>query len=219
MKILVLDNYDSFTYNLVHYLEELTGERVTVARNDEITIEQASAFDRIVLSPGPGIPDEAGILKELILKLAPTKSILGICLGMQAIGEVFGGHLTNLESIYHGVATDILVTETSESLFKGLPKVFKAGRYHSWVVDVDTLPSCLKITATDETGMIMGLSHTQYDVRGLQFHPESVLTENGKQILSNWLKSTFVSNDDAPFLPSPGNDHFANPDVFKGTLC
>jgi anthranilate synthase component 2 len=188
MKILVLDNYDSFTYNLVHYLEELTGERVTVARNDEITIEQAAAYDRIVLSPGPGIPEEAGILKELILKLAPTKSILGICLGMQAIGEVFGGHLTNLETIYHGVATDIRVVEPSEKLFHGLPFVFKGGRYHSWVVDSDTLPECLKITATDDNGMIMGLTHKQYDVRGLQFHPESVLTENGKQMLSNWLK-------------------------------
>ena len=129
MKILVLDNYDSFTYNLVHYLEELTGNRVTVARNDEITIEQAAAFDRIVLSPGPGIPEEAGIMKELILKLAPEKSILGICLGMQAIGEVFGGHLTNLEKIYHGVATDILITEPSDPLFQGLPQVFKGGRY------------------------------------------------------------------------------------------
>jgi anthranilate synthase component 2 len=187
MKILVLDNYDSFTYNLVHYLEELTGEKVTVARNDEITIEQAAEYDRIVLSPGPGIPDEAGIMKEMILKLAPKKSILGICLGMQAIAEVFGGHLTNLDTVYHGVATDIRIVNPSEKLFSGLPQVFKGGRYHSWVVDADTLPSCLQITATDANGMVMGISHTLYDVRGLQFHPESVLTENGKQIISNWL--------------------------------
>ena len=219
MKILVLDNYDSFTYNLVHYLEELTGERVTVARNDEITIEQAAAFDLIVLSPGPGIPDEAGIMKELILKLAPVKSILGICLGMQAIGEVFGGHLTNLEKIYHGVATEIRVTDPSETLFLGLPKAFKGGRYHSWVVDEDTLPACLKITATDENGMIMGITHKQYDVSGLQFHPESVLTENGKLILSNWLKIEDTKKDNIPLLPSLDNDHFANPDVFTGTLC
>ena len=219
MKILVLDNYDSFTYNLVHYLEELTGQKVTVARNDEITIEQAAVYDRIVLSPGPGIPDEAGIMKELILKLAPEKSILGICLGMQAIGEVFGGHLTNLEKIYHGVATDIRITDQTEPLFNGLPQVFKGGRYHSWVVDEDTLPSCLKITATDENGMIMGITHKEYDVSGLQFHPESVLTENGKQILLNWLNIPNAKKAHAPLLPSLDNDHFANPDVFTGTLC
>jgi len=219
MKILVLDNYDSFTYNLVHYLEELTGNRVTVARNDEITIEEAAAFDRIVLSPGPGIPEEAGILKELILKLTPEKSILGICLGMQAIGEVFGGHLTNLEKIYHGVATDIKITDPKELLFQGLPTVFKGGRYHSWVVDRDTLPVCLQITAADENGMIMGITHKQFDVCGLQFHPESVLTEHGKQILSNWLNITNHKKAHAPLLPSLGNDHFANPDVFSGTFC
>ena len=219
MKILVLDNYDSFTYNLVHYLEELTGEKVTVARNDEITIEEAAAFDRIVLSPGPGIPEEAGILKELILKLAPEKSILGICLGMQAIGEVFGGHLTNLEDIYHGVATDIRITDSSEILFQGLPQVFKGGRYHSWVVDSETLPECLQITAIDENGMIMGITHKQYDVSGLQFHPESVLTEHGKQMLSNWLSIPNNKNAHIPLLPSLGNDHFAKPDVFTGTCC
>jgi anthranilate synthase component II len=219
MKILVLDNYDSFTYNLVHYLEELTGENVTVARNDEITIEQAAAYDRIVLSPGPGIPDEAGIMKEMILKLAPEKSILGICLGMQAIAEVFGGHLINLEKVYHGVATDILITDSSETLFSGLPQIFKGGRYHSWVVNKDTLPSCLRITATDANGMIMGFSHTRYDVRGLQFHPESVLTECGKQILANWLGTTLTKTANVPFLPSQDNDHFASPEVFKGTFC
>ena len=219
MKILVLDNYDSFTYNLVHYLEELTGEQVTVARNDEISIEQAALFDRIVLSPGPGIPDEAGIMKEMILKLAPEKSILGICLGMQAIAEVFGGHLTNLEKVYHGVATNILIVKPSDTLFYGLPPIFKGGRYHSWVVDRDTLPSCLQVTATDENGMLMGLSHTHYDVRGLQFHPESVLTENGKKILSNWLGTAVTKTANIPFLPSPDNDHFANPSVFTGTLC
>ena len=218
MKILVLDNYDSFTYNLVHYLEELTGEKVTVARNDMITIEEAAKYDRIVLSPGPGIPDEAGIMKELIARLAPEKSILGICLGMQAIGEVFGAKLVNLEQIYHGVATDIYVTEPSELLFYGLPSVFKAGRYHSWVLDKESIPSVLKVTATDETGMVMGIKHVRYDVRGLQFHPESILTEHGKLMLANWLGIASEASG-APILPSTDNTNFASPSTFSGTFC
>ncbi len=218
MKILVLDNYDSFTYNLVHYLEELMGEKVTVARNDMITIEEAAAYDRIVLSPGPGIPDEAGIMKELIARLAPEKSILGICLGMQAIGEVFGAKLINLEQIYHGVATDIHVIEPSELLFYGLPPVFKAGRYHSWVLDKESIPSALKVTATDETGMVMAIKHVHYDVRGLQFHPESILTEHGKLILANWLGIASEATG-APILPSPDNTNFASPAAFSGTFC
>jgi anthranilate synthase component II len=218
MKILVLDNYDSFTYNLVHYLEELTGEKVTVARNDMITIEEAAMYDRIVLSPGPGIPDEAGIMKELIERLAPEKSILGICLGMQAIGEVFGVNLINLEQIYHGVATDIHVTEPSELLFYGLPSVFKGGRYHSWVLDKENIPSVLKVTAVDETGMVMGIKHARYDVRGLQFHPESILTEHGKLILANWLGIAGEATG-APILPSPDSTNFASPSTFSGTFC
>lgn len=218
MKILVLDNYDSFTYNLVHYLEELSGKKVTVARNDMITIEEAAKFDRIVLSPGPGIPDEAGIMKELIKQLAPLKSILGICLGMQAIGEVFGAKMINLEEIYHGVATDIHVTEPSELLFYGLPPVFKGGRYHSWVLEKETIPAVLKVTATDETGMVMGIKHARYDVRGLQFHPESILTEHGKQMLANWLGITSEAIG-APILPSANNANFASPSSFSGTFC
>ncbi len=218
MKILVLDNYDSFTYNLVHYLEDLTGEKVTVARNDMISIEEAAKYDRIVLSPGPGIPDEAGIMKELIRCLAPEKSILGICLGMQAIGEVFGAELVNLETIYHGVATDIYVAEPSERLFYGLPPIFKGGRYHSWVLNKDKIPSTLKVTAIDKNGMVMGIRHTRYDVRGLQFHPESILTEHGKLILSNWLCISSNSTG-APILPSPDNINFASPSTFSGTFC
>jgi anthranilate synthase component II len=187
MKIMVLDNYDSFTYNLVHMVRELTGGPVDVHRNDCITVDDVSAYDRIIISPGPGIPDEAGITKELIDRYAPTKSILGVCLGCQAIGEIFGGTLTNLEKVYHGVRTDIHLTGNKDSIFDGMPAVFGAGRYHSWVVSEDHLPECLTVTARDDEGMIMALSHTMYDVKGVQFHPESVMTEYGKTILSNWL--------------------------------
>jgi|WetSurMetagenome_2_1015567.scaffolds.fasta_scaffold40208_2 anthranilate synthase component II len=218
MKILVLDNYDSFTYNLVHYLEDLSGEKVTVARNDEITISEASEFDKILLSPGPGIPDEAGILKELISELSPVKSIIGICLGMQAIAEVFGGKLLNLKSTYHGVATNIIVEDNDEALFRGLPLSFLGGRYHSWVADEKTLPSCLKITATDEQKTIMGLRHKDYDLCGVQFHPESVLTEYGKQILLNWLESG-KPEFEIPVLPSSNSKRFNDPGVFSSSLC
>ncbi|WP_026474702.1 anthranilate synthase component II [Alkaliflexus imshenetskii] len=189
MKILVLDNYDSFTYNLVHYLEELAGHEVDVFRNDQITVEQAAAYDKIVLSPGPGIPDEAGILKPLIHHLGPTHSILGVCLGCQAIAEVFGGSILNLSKVYHGVATPVKVIDNSELLFKSLPTEFLAGRYHSWVVNDADLPDTLQVTVRDSQGQIMGLRHKEYDVRGVQFHPESILTEFGKEMISNWLNS------------------------------
>ena len=186
-KILVIDNYDSFTYNLVHYLEDLNCE-VTVYRNDEFDIDEISHFDKILLSPGPGIPDEAGLLKAVIAKYAPTKSILGVCLGQQAIGEVFGGTLSNLDKVYHGVATMVKTSVDDELLFEGLGNEFEVGRYHSWVVDAN-LPDVLEATSFDENGQVMSLRHKTFDVRGVQFHPESVLTPNGKKILENWLKS------------------------------
>ena len=186
-KILVIDNYDSFTYNLVHYLEDLNCE-VTVYRNDEFDIDEIAHFDKILLSPGPGVPDEAGLLKAVIAKYAPTKSILGVCLGQQAIGEVFGGTLSNLDKVYHGVATMVKTSVDDELLFEGLGNEFEVGRYHSWVVDAD-LPEALEATSFDENGQVMSLRHKTFDVRGVQFHPESVLTPNGKKILENWLKA------------------------------
>ena len=186
-KILVIDNYDSFTYNLVHYLEDLDCE-VTVYRNDEFDIDEIAIFDKILLSPGPGIPDEAGLLKEVIRKYAPTKSIFGVCLGQQAIGEVFGGTLSNLDKVYHGVATLVKTVVDDELLFEGLGNEFEVGRYHSWVVDTN-LPDVLEATSFDENGQVMSLRHKTYDVRGVQFHPESVLTPNGKKILENWVKA------------------------------
>jgi len=186
-KVLVIDNYDSFTYNLVHYLEDLNCE-VTVVRNDKLELEDVKPFDKIVLSPGPGIPDEAGLLKAIIKEYAPSKSILGVCLGQQAIGEVFGGSLINLDEVYHGVATKVLITVDDESMFKGLGKEIEVGRYHSWVVD-SNLPEVLEATSFDENGQIMSLRHKVYDVKGVQYHPESVLTPKGKQILKNWVNS------------------------------
>ncbi len=187
MKVLVIDNYDSFTYNLVHYLEDLDCE-VTVKRNDKLSLEDVKAFKKIVLSPGPGIPDEAGLLKDIIKTYAPTKSILGVCLGQQAIGEVFGGTLINLDDVYHGVATHVKITVDDEPLFKGLDKSIEVGRYHSWVVD-NNLPDDLEATSFDENGQIMSLRHRVFDVKGVQYHPESVLTPEGKQILKNWINS------------------------------
>ncbi len=187
-KIAVIDNYDSFTYNLVHYLEDLNCE-VTVFRNDEFELDELQPFDKIVLSPGPGIPDEAGLLKDVIKTFAKTKSILGVCLGQQAIGEVFGGSLSNLEKVYHGIATKVKITVDDELLFSGLDKEIEVGRYHSWVVNTNDFPETLEITSTDENGQIMSLRHKTFDVRGVQFHPESVLTPNGKKILQNWLNS------------------------------
>tara|TARA_R110002126_G_scaffold148447_1_gene294429 strand:- start:89 stop:655 length:567 start_codon:yes stop_codon:yes gene_type:complete len=186
-KILVIDNYDSFTYNLVHYLEDLNCE-VTVYRNDEFDIDEIVHFDKILLSPGPGIPDEAGLLKAVIQKYGPTKSIFGVCLGQQAIGEVYGGTLSNLDKVYHGIATNVKTVVDDELLFEGLGNEFEVGRYHSWVVDAN-LPDVLEATSFDENGQVMSLRHKTYDVRGVQFHPESVLTPNGKKILENWVKS------------------------------
>ena len=187
-KIVVIDNYDSFTYNLVHYLEDLNSV-VTVYRNDEFELEELEKFDKILLSPGPGIPDEAGLLKQVIQKYASSKSILGVCLGQQAIGEVFGGNLINLEKVFHGVATKVTLSVTDEPLFNKLPNEFEVGRYHSWVVNQDNFPEVLEITSVDENGQIMSLRHKTFDVKGVQFHPESVLTPFGKQILENWVNS------------------------------
>ncbi|RIA10456.1 anthranilate synthase component 2 [Flavobacteriaceae bacterium MAR_2010_72] len=186
-KILVIDNYDSFTYNLVHYLQDLDCD-VTVKRNDQLTLDEVMPFDKIVLSPGPGIPDEAGLLKPIIEAYAPTKSILGVCLGQQAIGEVFGGTLVNLDTVFHGVATKVETCVDDEPLFIGLGNSFEVGRYHSWVVHPE-LPDVLEATSYDENGQIMSLRHKTYDVKGVQFHPESVLTPNGKHLLKNWLNS------------------------------
>jgi len=185
MKILVIDNYDSFTYNLVHYLEDLNCE-VTVKRNDKLSLEEVNDYDKLVLSPGPGIPDEAGLLKEIIDKYAPSKSILGVCLGQQAICEVFGGKIINLNEVHHGVATIIDITVDDEDIYKDLEKSMEVGRYHSWVCDTN-LPDSLEATALDHNGQIMSLRHRVFDVTGVQYHPESVLTPNGKQILKNWV--------------------------------
>ena len=185
-KIIVIDNYDSFTYNLAHYLEDLNCE-VTVYRNDEFDIEELQKFDKILLSPGPGIPDEAGLLKEVIKAYSATKSILGVCLGQQAIAEVFGGSLINLEKVYHGVATNIKIQVQDEPLFKGLESEIEVGRYHSWVVNSTDFPEVLEITSLDENGQIMSLRHRTFDVRAVQFHPESILTPHGKKILENWV--------------------------------
>ncbi|MFH4967865.1 aminodeoxychorismate/anthranilate synthase component II [Gaetbulibacter sp. M240] len=186
-KVLVIDNYDSFTYNLVHYLEDLDCD-VTVMRNDKLTLDDVKPFDKILLSPGPGIPDEAGLLKAIIKTYAPSKSILGVCLGQQAIGEVFGGSITNLDNVYHGVATKVTIAVDDEPIFKGLNKTIEVGRYHSWVVDPN-LPESLEATSFDENGQVMSLRHKTYDVKGVQYHPESVLTPQGKQILENWIKN------------------------------
>jgi anthranilate synthase component 2 len=192
MKILVFDNYDSFTYNLVHLVEKITHEKVDVFRNDEIALKNVDEYDKIILSPGPGIPEEAGLLLPLIKMYAPTKSILGVCLGHQAIGQSFGGTLTNLSTVYHGIATNIKIesqySKDDRSLFYDLPQEIEVGRYHSWVVDAKEFPSDLEITAIDENGFIMALKHKQFDVQGVQFHPESVLTPDGEAILRNWLR-------------------------------
>jgi len=185
--ILIIDNYDSFTYNLLHLVNEL-GLNCTVWRNDQFNIDDVDAFNQIILSPGPGIPSEAGLLLEVIEKYSPTKSIFGVCLGQQAIAEVFGGKLYNLRQPMHGIATPITVTDEKEKLFIGLPQSFKVGRYHSWVVDEKAIPNTLTVTAIDEAdNSIMALRHKEYDVRGVQFHPESILTEFGKELMANWI--------------------------------
>jgi anthranilate synthase component 2 len=209
MKILVFDNYDSFTYNLVHLVEKITHNKADVYRNDEIALEKVKDYDKIILSPGPGIPDEAGLLLPLIKEYASSKSILGVCLGHQAIGQAFGGTLVNLSTVYHGVATKIVVSHDDNcrdadhkrqhqepgpdsyrvrsQLFEGLPDTIEVGRYHSWIVSDENFPEELEITARDENNYIMALQHKKYDVQGVQFHPESVLTPDGERILRNWL--------------------------------
>lgn len=187
-KILVFDNYDSFTYNLVHLVEKILHLKVDVVRNDSIALEKVKEYDKIILSPGPGIPAEAGLLLALIKEYAASKSILGVCLGHQAIGESFGGKLVNLSAVYHGVATPIHVLEEKSRLFEGLPSTISVGRYHSWIIDNKDFPADLTVTAKDDNGFIMALQHKNFDIQGVQFHPESVLTPEGETIIRNWLK-------------------------------
>ena len=191
MKILIFDNYDSFTYNLVHVVEKIINDKVDVYRNDKIPLEKVNDYDKIILSPGPGIPVESGLLLPLIKEYASSKSILGVCLGQQAIGEAFGGSLINLTTVYHGVATKIKVnparTKSENDIFNSLDDELEVGRYHSWIVSKDNFPNELEITAEDENGYIMALQHKNFDVQGVQFHPESVLTPDGEQIMRNWL--------------------------------
>lgn len=185
-KILVFDNYDSFTYNLVQMIEQITGRTVAVRRNDEITLEEIDAYEKIILSPGPGVPAEAGILLDVIRRYAPTKSIFGVCLGQQAIVEAFGGSLMNLKEIYHGVATKAKQVK-EHKIFSGLPEVLEVGRYHSWAVNPEGFPEELEVTSVDENGIIMSLKHKFYDIHAVQYHPESILTAHGRQILQNFI--------------------------------
>mgnify|MGYP001817096540 FL=1 len=190
MKILVVDNYDSFTYNLVQYMERVLKRPVDVKRNDQIGLEEVAAYDKILISPGPGIPVEAGITLDLIREFGPVKSILGVCLGHQAIAEAYGGSILNLSRVYHGVTGQMKQLLEDDYLFKGVPAEFDAGRYHSWVVERDTLPGELEITVENDEGYIMAIRHREHDVRGVQFHPESVLTEYGGKMIMNWLKES-----------------------------
>ena len=189
MRLLILDNYDSFTYNLVHLVEQFDDIEVTVKRNDEIPLEDVQNYDRILLSPGPGLPKDAGIMMDLIKTYSNTKNILGICLGHQAIAEYFGGKLINLPRPSHGVAIETIVIDSMDSLFQNIPNRFMTGRYHSWAADIMTFPDCLKITSIDHQGTIMSLRHRELEVKGIQFHPESILSEHGKQLIHNWLYS------------------------------
>ena len=185
MKILVLDNYDSFTYNLVHIIREL-GYEMDVIRNNKIEVDAIKQYDKILLSPGPGIPDEAGIMKEVVRTYGASKSILGVCLGHQGIAEVFGGSLINIPKVLHGVTSTVEVVE-DDILFKGIPEKFTATHYHSWAVVKESLPGELKITAVNDEGIVMAIAHTSFDIRGVQFHPESIMTEHGKEMINNWL--------------------------------
>jgi anthranilate synthase component 2 len=188
MKILVLDNYDSFTYNLVHIIRAL-GYEMDIYRNDKIALEDVKKYDKILLSPGPGIPDEAGIMKKVVSEYGPTKSILGICLGHQGIGEVYGASLFNIPKVLHGVTSVAEVKDSDEYLFKGVPASFQATHYHSWAVVPETINGELKVTAVNNEGLVMGLRHKKYDVKGLQFHPESIMTPEGPKMIANWLKN------------------------------
>ncbi len=187
MKILLLDNYDSFTFNLLHLVEQFENVSVDVSRNDEITLQKVGAYDKIILSPGPGLPVDAGISIDVVKTFSATKSILGVCLGHQAIAESFGGKLFNLEKVQHGVSTSTTVVDSSAKIFQNIPGNFKTGRYHSWMVEKETLPECFKITAVDEHKNIMAMRHKKFDLCGVQFHPESILTEHGKTLIANWL--------------------------------
>lgn len=186
MNIVIIDNYDSFTYNLVHLIEQITESKVDVFRNDEISLEEVGKYDKIILSPGPGIPSEAGILLDVIKTYAPTKSILGVCLGQQAIAEAFGGSLINLSEVFHGIATEAIQVK-EHKIFNGLPQTLEVGRYHSWAVNTEDFPEELEITSVDKNGIIMSLKHKIYDLHAVQYHPESILTPKGKQILENFI--------------------------------
>jgi anthranilate synthase component II len=186
MKILVLDNYDSFTYNLVHIIREL-GHHPDIFRNDKIRLEEVDKYDKILLSPGPGIPEEAGIMKEVIKTYSPTKSILGVCLGHQGIAEAFGAKLFNIPNVLHGVTSKVRITNKEERLFKALPEQFEVCHYHSWAVVPQSVPTDITVTATNPDGLVMAIAHKKFDVRGVQFHPESIMTEHGKKIVENWL--------------------------------
>jgi anthranilate synthase component II len=188
MKILVLDNYDSFTYNLVHIIREL-GHAMDIFRNDKIGIEEVDQYDKILLSPGPGVPDEAGIMKQVIQRYGPSKSILGICLGHQGIGEVYGARLFNIPKVLHGVTSEAEVTDSDDYLFESIPRRFQATHYHSWAVVPESIPRDLKVTAVNDEGLVMALSHVRYDVKGVQFHPESIMTQEGPKMIANWLKN------------------------------
>ncbi|MFV0267553.1 MAG: anthranilate synthase component II [Draconibacterium sp.] len=189
-KIVVIDNYDSFTYNLVHAIKKISGLPVDVFRNDELTLEDLEKYDKIVLSPGPGLPEESGLLLDIIKEYGSRKSMLGVCLGHQAIGEAFGGKLLNMNRVLHGVATPVKLTDSKSVLFEGLPETFDVGRYHSWIVQEDQLPECFEVTSYDADGQIMSMKHRDYDLQGVQFHPESVLTPLGEKMIGNWLKSS-----------------------------
>ena len=189
MKIVVLDNYDSFTYNLVHLIEKITGNTPTVYRNDEISVEALNSFDMLVLSPGPGLPNEAGILNDVIKTYAKTKPIFGVCLGLQAITEVFGGKLENLESVYHGVATTMKVVKSDAVIYKNMPQTFDAARYHSWIASSINFPNELEITAVDNNGAIMSIQHKNYKISAVQYHPESILTPMGETIVKNFINA------------------------------
>ncbi|HRH11148.1 MAG TPA: aminodeoxychorismate/anthranilate synthase component II [Bacteroidia bacterium] len=188
MKLLVLDNYDSFTYNLVHLVEKVSNIPFEVHRNDKISIEQVNEYSKIILSPGPGLPKDSGIMPELLKKYYQTKSIFGVCLGLQAIGETFGAQLENLKTVYHGISTSVKIVH-EDKIFEGCPKTFNVGRYHSWVIKNQNIPNELIVTAVDEQNNIMAAKHKNYDVRGVQFHPESILSEYGETIIRNWLKA------------------------------
>lgn len=185
--ILLIDNYDSFTYNLLHYIEGISNQQVEVLRNDKITLADIEKYDTIILSPGPGLPKDAGIINEVIKHFASTKKILGVCLGMQAIGEVFGAELTNLNQVHHGIATQLNIIDKSDLLFRDIPNSINVGRYHSWVISAKGFPNDLKITSIDESGQVMSIKHKKHCLYGVQFHPESILTEYGKEIIANFL--------------------------------